>query len=284
MTVKAFGQGGWLSRNRWFGLGLAATLVLAILAGLSLAGVFDRSTKRDAVAAYIDEVNAVQRSVAIQLQDVNQVYNGVRADPGKLATSGADLDRSTSALRHFDARLRALAPPAAAGELHRRLVLLTRAEADFAADVSLLARYLPVLVVERRAAARAGLELRRRIRAASDPAAQAAAFDDYATSVASAVEPLDGTTAPSALEPARKAEIARATELAAAGRELATNLGAGRSTDARAAVQRFELAAAGKGNEVERAAVIAFDAQARRIDGLRVRVAEERARLDRTVR
>jgi hypothetical protein len=279
-----------VSRNRWLVLGLTATVVLVCVVALSLTGVIGGggNAKRNAVAAYIDEVNATQRGLAIERQQVGQVYARVRRDPKGLAGNTADLDRSVRSLRRFDARLRALDPPADAVALHRRLIALSAAETAFAAEIARLGRYLPALTAERRAVAVAGAILQRELAVKTTPkqqvAAEAAAFERFASSVDTAAKPLQEAPVPTALRPARAEELARSAELATAARALATALREGKQADAQALVQRFGEAAAGSGNAVERKAVIAFDAQARRLTTLRAEVADERAKIDRELR
>ena len=276
------------AHNRWLVLGLAATAVLVALIGLvvlSFTGVIGGgSTRRDAVAAYIEEVNATQRGVAIERQRVNTVYARARTDPTALVGRVADLDRSAAALFDFDRRLRALEPPAEALVLHRRLVSLSAAEAVFATEVARLGRYLPALATERRAVGVAGVKLQRDLAATTNARAQARAFDDFAAAIGASAKPLQRATAPSSLLPVRAEELARTNELSDTARRLASALREGHNADATALVHQFGTVAAGNGNAVERKAVIAFDQQARRINSLRLAVARERTRLDRDVR
>ncbi len=277
------------ARNRWLVLGLGATAALVVLVVLSLTGVIGGGdTRRDAVATYIEQVNTTQRGLAIERDRVGKVYARARTDPQGLAGNVADLDRSAATLRRFDRRLRALEPPREAVKLHRRLVALSTAEAVFATEIARLGRYLPALTTERKAVGVAGVQLQRELAAKSKVtgrvAAQATAFDRFAAAVAAAAKPLQRAPVPAALEPIRTEEVARTTDLSVSARRLAKALRQGRSADARTLVQRFGEAAAGSGNAVERKAVIAFDAQARRIDALRLGVARERARLDRVLR
>ena len=256
-----------------------------MLVVLSLTGVIGGGdTRRDAVATYIEQVNTTQRGLAIERDRVGKVYARARTNPRGLAGAVADLDRSAATLRRFDARLRALEPPADAVVLHRRLVALSTAEAVFAAEIARLGRYLPALTAERQAVGLAGTKLQRELAAKPNAEAQATAFDRFAAAVAAAAKPLQRAPVPAALEPIRAEEVARTTDLSVSARRLAKALRQGRSADARTLVQRFGEAAAGSGNAVERKAVIAFDAQARRIDALRLGVARERARLDRVLR
>ena len=279
-----------LSRNRWLVLGLSATVALVLLVVLSLTGVIGGggNAKRDAVAAYIEKVNATQRGLAIERQRVGRIYARARSDPQGLAGNVADLDRSARTLRQFDRRLRALEPPPEAVKLHRRLVALSTAEAVFATEIARLGRYLPALTTERKAVGVAGVQLQQELAAKSKVtgrvAAQAAAFDRFAGAVAAVVKPLQSAPVPTALRPVRAEEIARTAALSVSARALAQALREGRNADAQTLVQGFSVAAAGNGNAVERRAVIAFDAQARRIDALRLSAATERLRLDRELR
>jgi hypothetical protein len=170
-------------RNRWLLLGLVATGALAavVLFGLTgwLSGGSD--TRRDAVAAYIEEVNATQRAFAIERQRASRVYERARTNPRGLAVNLADLDRSAKELRRFDVRMRALEPPPDARSLDRKLVALTAAEAGFAADVARLGRFLRLLSIERSRVALASRALRSELAAAGNTGEQAAAFDRFWT-------------------------------------------------------------------------------------------------------
>ena len=273
------------ARNRWLVLGVLATVALAILVGLSLAGVFHRGqTRRVAVSAYIEEVNAAQRGVATDLQTVNDVYARVRADPAAFAGSSKELVRSTQTLRRLDRTLRALDPPPDARTLHRRLIAWSAARAAFAGEVVLLGVYLPALTAEQRAVGVAGSRLRRDLNTAADARAQVEAFARFAASLTAAAKRLARTAAPSALEPARARELSRTSQLAVISRSLATSLQAKRAEDSQKLLYQLSVSAAGAGNGVERRAVIAFDRQARRIDTLRLAVDQERQRLDRELR
>ena len=283
LKPRALPAAAALRRNRWLVLGVAATIALVVLVVLSFTGVIGGggSPRRDAVAAYIEQVNTTQRGLAIERDRIGKVYARARRDPQGLAGNIADLDRSTATLRRFDRRLRALTPPAEAAELHRRLLVLSAAEATFAAEIGRLGRFLPVLATERQAVGVAGAKLQRALAATTKPEEQAVAFEGFAVAVEAAAEPLPGAQVPTSLEPIRVAELERTTALAVSARALARAVRDGRSADARRLVQSFGKAAAGEGNAVERAAIIAFDKQGRRINTLRLAVAQERARLDR---
>lgn len=218
---------------------------------------------------------------------VSNVYIEARSKPGGLAGQVVALDRSVRTLRIFDRRLRALEPPLEAAELDRRLIALSSAEATFAGEIARLARYLPALTAERFAVGEAGARLQRELAAApkvGPQEAQAAAFDRFAISMAAAGKTLQTAPVPAALHPVLTEEIARTGELSVSARTLATALREGRSASAGTLVDRFSRAAAGRGNAVERKSVIAFDAQARRINALRLSVANEFVRLERTLR
>jgi hypothetical protein len=274
-----------LSRNRWLALGVTATVVLVALVLLGLTGVIGgRDTpRRDAVGAYIEQVNATQRGIAKERQLVNNIYAEARAKPSGLAGQVGALDDSARTLRIFDRRLRALDPPPEAAELDRRLTTLSAAEATFAVEIARLARYLPALAAERRAVGLAGASLQRDLSSSTATGAQATAFDRFAVAIGAAAKLLQNAPVPVSLAPIKAAELSRTTHLSATAHDLAAALRQGRNADARTLVQEFGKTAAGTGNAVERKAVIAFDAQARRIDTLRLKVAEEHSRLDRSL-
>jgi hypothetical protein len=285
--VRASGQTASAAepRNRWLILGIAATAALALLVALSLTGVLDRgSSRRDAVARYIQEVNAVQRSEASARQRVTNTYSKARSDPRGLAGSVPQLRRSVASLRAFDRELRALRPPADAAALHRRLIAMSAAEWRFAQQIALLGAYLPVVAKERQGVAQAGATLKLNLRSTKGTAAQAAAFDRFARRVTAAIGPLRTATPPSTLEPVRDQELAQMGALAATARKLSAAVRAKDAADAQLLLQQLAVVAAGKGNAVERSAIIAFDDQAREVNRLRLAVAKERARLDGTLR
>jgi hypothetical protein len=287
MTSRVFAEAtASLSRNRWLALGVAATVVLVVVVLLGFAGVIGgrSNPKRDAVAAYIEQVNATQRGIAKERQRVNNVYIEARTKPAGLAGQVGALEQSARTLRLFDRRLRALDPPPEAAELDRRLLALSGAEATFAVEIARLGRYLPALAAERRAVGVAGARLQRDLSSSSAAVgAQAATFDRFAVAVAAAAKPLQEAVVPVSLAPVKVEELSRTAHLSATAHELAVALRSGHSADAQALVQEFGVVAAGNGNAVERKAVIAFDAQARRIDTLRLKVAEEHSRLDRSL-
>ena len=259
-------------------------MALVTLVVLGFVGVLDGgNARRSAVAHYVDEVNATQRDFGVERGMVGTIYDAARTDPRGLAGRVADLDRSAVTLRTFDAHLRKIRPPADATELHRRLVAMSRAEAEFAEDVARLGRYLPVLAAERRALDAAGGRVQKDLRLAKEPAAQAAAFDRFAAAAAAAAKPLRATPVPTALEPVRAEEIARIAGLSDSARKLAVALREQRG-EVQDILRRFTVAAAGNGTTVERAAVLAFNQQARRIERLRLDAGSERARLDRDLR
>ena len=287
MTPRAFAAqtASSLARNRWLALGVAATIVLVALVVLGFTGGIGghSNPRRDAVAAYIEQVNATQRGIAKERQTVSNVYTEARTNPAGLSGQIVALDRSARTLREFDRRLRALDPPTEAAELDRRLTILSAAEATFAFEIARLGRYFPVLAAERRAVGVAGTKLQGDLAASTATTARAVAFERFAVAVAIAVKPLQKAPVPVALRPVKVDELARASHLSATSHDLALALRNGQNADARNLVQEFGVTAAGTGNAVERKAVIAFDAQARRIDTLRLKVAEEHSRLDRSL-
>jgi hypothetical protein len=266
-------------------LGVAATVVLVVLVLLGITGVIGgrSNPKRDAVAAYIEQVNATQRGIAKERQRVNNVYIEARTKPGGLAGQVATLDQSARTLRLFDRRLRALDPPPEAAELDRRLIALSSAEATFAGEIARLGRYLPALAAERRAVGVAGARLQRDLSSSNAVGPQSAAFDRFAVAVGAASKPLQKAPVPVSLVPVKVEELSRTSHLSTTAHDLAVALRNGQNADARELVQEFGTTAAGTGNAVEREAVIAFDAEARRIGSLRVKVAEEHSRLDRSL-
>jgi hypothetical protein len=287
MTLKLRTLASWARqpRNRWLVLGSLATAALALVVLLSLAGWFSRDgeTRRGAVAEYIADVNATQREFGVERQRVSNIYEQARKNPRGLAGDVAALDDAAATLRRFHARIGALEPPPDATKLHRRLVALTAAEAAFAADIARLGRFLTLLTDERRGVARASQSLRDDLATAANVGAQAALFERFSSALATVDGPLRRGPVPTPLKPIKAEELARITALAASAHALAGSLRAGSATDTAAYARNFSVAAAGSGNAVERAAIVAFDGKARTINELRTGVANEQTRLERAL-
>lgn len=287
MTPKLRALASWVRqpRNRWLVLGSLLTAALVLIVLVSLSGWLDResNTRRDAVAAYIDQVNATQREFGVERQTVSMVYERARKNPRGLSGDVAALDRAAATLQRFHAQIRALDPPPDATSLDRKLVRLTAAEAAFAGDIARLGRFLTLLSDERVAVARASQSLRDDIAAATNVAAQAALFERFSSALASLEGPFRRGPVPAPLKPVKDEELARVTALGESARAIARSLRAGSATDTAAAARKFSVAAAGSGNAVERAAIVAFDGEARHINELRTDVASEQTRLERTL-
>jgi hypothetical protein len=157
------------------------TTVLAVLALPLVAGC--GSDERDNVERYIERANAVQQRFAPQFQQANEAY--ARFAQGELSARRADSELSAAehALRDAGQQLARVEAPPRATELHRQLLRVVRLNAEFAAESTALARYLPAARKALRRVGQIGKTLRARLRAAKTPAAQAHALHRYASAI-----------------------------------------------------------------------------------------------------
>lgn len=241
--------------------------------------------RRDAVAAYIVEVNMTQQALVLELEAVSNAYR--RLD----LTAGADprqlrrLETAEANLRRLRSRLARLDTPAEATRLRSLLLGLVRLEIAFAAEVSGLVRYLPLQARAAAQLAAASRRLNRALDDAVDAAGQQAAFDDYGRALDGILGRLERAVAPVVLQPARKDELARLRRLQATSSAVGRAL-AGQDAEAiDLGFRAFVRANAPSGtSRAERAAVVAFNRRLETINRRRAAIAAERNRLDLALR
>ena len=241
--------------------------------------------RRDAVAAYIVELNTTQQTLIVQLERVSLAYRNLRlkekADPKQLAR----VTEAERTLRDLRSRLAALPAPAEARKLRRALLDLVGLQVDLAREVAGMARYIPVQAAENRKLAAATTTLRDALRAADTGAGQRDAFEAYRRVLRESVARLDNATAPAVLEPSRSGEIARLSRLAALARKLGDALEDEDAENVDRLFPRFVQTSASTGTTpAERAAVVVFNRRLKQIGEQRQDVVAERGRLDLALR
>ena len=283
----------------------AAVLVTAI--GHRSAG----SPQRQAVAAYIEQVNAVQNRMHAPLTRVMLAYSSfgrghsTHSSPTQLATAAATLSR-------LQRRLTSVACPPEATKLRNRLLVLVHREAEITREVRLLARFSPryvstlhgmqsaSLTLEsslkridvptahtlrgtRKAVARARREFAAKAQQAAD--AQAAAIDTYDRAVAGVLTRLVRLRPPPALTPEYRAQLATLRTVTVAGASLANRLRSAHRSDVAQLSRRFSLASRAAGTlAVQRAqiaAIRAYNKRVRQVGTASAAVQAELARLRR---
>ena len=238
-----------------------ATIALGALAGCG------GDDERDRVADYIDDANAIQRKAAPRFDKANRTY--LRFSKGELAPADASkqLALAERTIRDTRGELAELEPPADARRLHARLLALLDADADFAHESTLLARYVP-------ASARAVKPLPRLARglraglANQTPAAQARALGTYADGIAGVLDVLRPLKPPPVLFERHGAEVRRLASVESLARRLRSALRERDSRRLAALLQRFRRVN-GSQRGVERFQRLALTAYNRRYRDLR---------------
>ena len=237
--------------------------------------------RREAVAAYIVQVNTTQQALIVELDGVSRAYRELQLKETADAKQLARLEAAEQTLRGLRSRFAAIPAPAEARQLRRRLLTLVDLQVGLAEEVSGMARYIPLQAAENRKLADATAALRERLGEAGTGSEQQAAFDDYRTTVSRSADRLEGASAPAVLAPTRSGEIERRRRLARLARQLGEALQEQSAADVDELFPRFVQTSAANGTtRAERAAVVAFNSRLKRIGEQRNAVVEERARLD----
>ena len=124
-------------------------MLLALVAGVAVVlfrdgGDDETQARRDAVAAYIVEVNKTQQTLIVQLEKVNRAYRelDLKGDPTPAELEQVDhVERTLNQLR---SRFIALRVPVEAKRLHAELLHLVELQAAFAHEMAAMVRYLPI--------------------------------------------------------------------------------------------------------------------------------------------
>lgn len=264
-----------------------ALLALAVIAAVVLMGRDDDGSdeRREAVAAYIVQVNTTQQAVVIELEQVNTAYRQLqlraRPVPGQLERVEA-AERSLAALR---ARLARLPVPREAAKLHAELLRLVELQVALAREVVGMVRYLPLQAEEGRKVVAATERLREALGGAAVSDAQRGAFERYRRSIQAVTRRLEAASAPAVLEPARTGEIERLERLDSLAAQLGRALEEQQVGEIDRLFAEFVQASADTGTtQAERQAVIAYNRRLTRIAAQRAAVDTERSRLDMQLR
>ena len=228
--------------------GLVRLVALSALAAAALilpACSSGKDDERDDVNRYLRDANAVQREAAPRFRRANEAY--LDFSRGDLAPREArkQLTAAERSIRDTRDELAQLDPPAPARELHGLLLALFDADADFARESTMLARYIPASSSALKPLSRLGRALRRGLGGeAQSPARQARALTAYAAGVGRVVDRLRPLKPPPVLFERHNREIRRLDEVRSLARRLS---GALRAADSRAVARlllRFRRASA----------------------------------------
>ena len=265
--------------RRTTGRARAAALVLAAAAASGCGG----GGEKDDVNDYIREANGVQREAGPDLRRANRAYRAF--SQGKIEDAKALLEtrRAEQALRDARADLARLEPPPAARELHSRLLRVFDLNADFAQETTLLAAYVPAAAEVLAPLQPITARLQRRLRAAGQPRAQAAALRGYRQAVNRQLTRLRRLDPPPILA---ETDQTQKNRLQAAGLLAARLEDAVLDRDARRVARlllRFRRIGAGQTSGLSEAELTAYNARYRRITDAAIALERERQRLVREV-
>ena len=128
-------------------------LALAVGAAVVLlrdSGDDETQARRDAVAAYIVEVNKTQQSLVVELESVSRAYRGLQLKAKPVPGQLEKVDAAEQTLRTLRGRIAALSAPAEARKLRVELLRLIDLQSELAHEVSGMVRYIPVQAAENR--------------------------------------------------------------------------------------------------------------------------------------
>jgi len=261
---------------------IAAAVLAALVVGYL---VIDRgNSRRDAVAAYVEQANAAQAGLATRIGAINTAYAKLRLDPKAAARQAPKLAEAERAIASSRARLAAVSPPADARVLHRRLLRLFELEQSLAADVTDLARHLDAVTTGMRALALVTAQLSKDLQEGATPGEQAAAFRRYSSRLEAESSRLSRLRAPVLLVSARREDVARLGQISKTGDALGAAIATGDAGEVDRLLPRLEqqvrAAAAVPGG---RLFVTAYNRRVRAVAAARVAVETEFRRLDRNL-
>lgn len=263
------------------GLALAAVAIAVLAAGCGGDG------RRDAVVAYIDDANLIQRRLAVPLDGARRAYTDFSKRDAKLEQIRPRLTKARHTIQTLERRLGRLNPPPEAKRLHALLLELVDAQAGLAHDIELLAEFMPRYVdrlsplraVERR--------LRSDLASARTADAQAAALDHYGRDVGVVVRTLDGLRPPAPLATEFETQMDTLGDIQRGATALARALKTNETEALAARLRQFADAAnGGRSLAAQRANIAAVKAYNRRIARLNELAAEvnlERVRIQTTL-
>lgn len=272
--------------SAWARVALAATVLALAAGGAGFVltrdeGDDETEARREAVVAYIVQVNTAQQASILELERVSRTYRELRLSERATPAERRRVEEAESSLRQLRARLSELAAPPEAATLRRQLLDLVDVQIVLAEEVGGMVRYLPVQAAQNRRLSTATDRLRAALGEAETGSAQREAFTAFRVALLEAAEVLGQADAPDVLEPARKGEVERLQHLASLAGRLAAALGEGKAEDVdRLLAQFVQTSAAAGTTKAERDAVVAFNRRVKSIAQLRAALVEERSRLD----
>jgi hypothetical protein len=245
----------------------AAAAALAVLVAAGILLLRDGADQaREAVEQYIRDVNVVHAGAAVELGAISRTYQELRLDPRALRAQQGELEEAEATIRTLHGEVEALVPPPEAQQVHQELAKLLELQAGLAAEMTQLARYVPLWAEQTQAVDAATKRLQADVRKARTSDAQRAAFARYAASVGGVRDALSRLEAPPVLEPSRLQDVARLGRIHTLAGRVRDALAAGRAEAATRLLQQLsQVSSTDAGNQAQRAAAAAYN---RRIERL----------------
>jgi hypothetical protein len=249
-------------------------------------------SQRNAVSAYLAQVNTTENKLAAPLRAVSKA-NEAFAKQQTSPKARAQLTQSVGTLTTLRRRLAAVTPPPDARHLQSLLLQLIDSEISLTHELIGLSTFVPRFdaVVQPLGTAGAGLQ-HVLVRSAKGVAAakavdeeKAAALRTYATGVGNAIGELHTLHPPDVWRPTYTAQLSALEQLHTTALALAAAIAGGKAAAVPGLLSRFdEAAASGQSLAAQRAQIAAVDAYNSRVQSVSVlaeRVERERNRLQR---
>ena len=290
-------------------LGIAAVAAVAAAVIVTVTHGHGASPEHKAAASYIEQVDAIQQKLRVQLTRATKAYrdfSGGTIDPSLVP----DLALARQTMQKLELRLEALPAPGVATRLRSLLVKLAAAEVGLANEVERLAVFAPRFTALLRDASGAGKALGRALGAVSPPtahtihgtkkqvakarkafkteaaqaaSAQADAVDAYDAKIALVWSKLRKLRPPTVMQPAYRTQLRTLVATRVAGRALADELRKQDRSQVAVVGRRFSIAARGatsvSAQKAQISAVQAYNRRVRAIGALQSRIQSELARL-----
>jgi hypothetical protein len=286
-------------------LGVTAIAAVAAAVIVTVAKTPGPSSEHKATARYIEQVDAIQQHLRVELTKATQAYRDFAH--GNTNTSGvANLARAERTMQTLERNLQAVSAPAVAARLKKLLTTLAIAEVALAHEVRQLAAFSPRFTLLIRAANDAGKQLGRSLAAVSPPTAhtihgtkkqvakaravfkteaakaaatQADAVDAYDAKIAIVWAKLRKLRPPDVMGPAYRTQLVTLARTRKVGSELAGALRKPDRSGGAVVGRRFSIAARGAttvaAQQAQISAVKAYNRRVRAIGSLQASIQSE---------
>jgi len=290
-------------------LGVAAGAAIAAAVIVTIAKNPGPSREHKEAARYIEQVDAIQQELRIELTKATKAYRDF-ARATRRAEVGVELAGAERTMQKLERRLGAVSAPPVAAHLRKLLVRLAAAEVALAHEVRQLAVFSPRFTLLVRAANDAGKELGRALSSVSPPTAHAirgtkkqiaaarAAFTTEAAQAAAtqadAVDAYDAKIAvvglrlrklspPEVMRPAYRTQLHTLAATRAAGQALANELRKSDRSQVAVVGRKFSIAARGAtsvaAQQAQISAVKAYNKRVRAIGAMQASIQSELVRV-----